>query len=123
MHLLVFLLVYPIIWLISILPFRFLYILSDFLSFIAYRIVRYRLHVVRQNLDLVFPDLPKNDKIKIERKFYQHLFDLFLEMMKTINISEKEIKERFVFTNLEDYLAVEKKRKKYSVVSFTHGVL
>lgn len=117
MQLVVFLLVYPLIWFISILPFRLLYILSDFLSFVAYRLVRYRLRVVRQNLDLVFPNLPKKDKLKIERKFYQHLFDMFLEMMKTMSISENEIKKRFTFTNLDLYLDVEKKGKSIAMLA------
>jgi KDO2-lipid IV(A) lauroyltransferase len=117
MQLIVFLLIYPFIWIISILPFRLLYIFSDFLSFLAYRVIRYRLRVVRQNLDLVFPNLSKKERIKIESKFYQHFFDMFLEMMKTMTISEKEIKNRFTFTNLEHYIAVEKKGKSIAMLA------
>lgn len=117
MQLVIFLLVYPIIWIISILPFRLLYLVSDCLSFIAYRVVRYRLRIVRQNLNLVFPDMPKAEKLRIERKFYQHLFDMFLEMMKTRTISKNEIKKRFSFTNMDEYVKIENQGKSIAMMA------
>ncbi|MGO1585526.1 MAG: LpxL/LpxP family acyltransferase [Mesonia sp.] len=49
-------LVYPILWLISILPFRLLYAFSDFLTFLIYHIVRYRRKTVAHNISLAFPN-------------------------------------------------------------------
>ena len=55
MRRLVYLIIYPILWLTSVMPMRLLYIKSDILSFIAYRVIGYRKKVVLDNLRLVFP--------------------------------------------------------------------
>ena len=101
MQWLIFWLVYPILWLISKLPFWLFYKVSDVVCFIVYRIVGYRKKTVRYNLDLAFPELSKAEKHRIEKRFYSHMCDMFLEMIKSISISKEELKRRFVFTNLE----------------------
>lgn len=116
MQLLFFLLIYPIIWLVSILPFPLLYILSDFISFILYYIVGYRKQVVRQNLAMAFPDMTAKERLAIERKSYRHLCDMFLEMIKTTTISEKEMNRRFAITNLDLYLEMEKEQKSIALM-------
>lgn len=98
---LVFWLVYPILWLISILPFRLFYGVSDLVFVLVYHIIGYRRKTVRENLELVFPEKSKSEIQKIQKKFYSHMCDMFLEMIKSISISEKEIGKRFTFTNLE----------------------
>ncbi len=111
MNLLIYLIAYPFLWLISILPFRVLYIFSDFVYILVYRIIKYRKKSVRNNLALALPNLSNKERLIIEKKFYHHLCDMFLEMIKTISISEKEINDRFVFKNLEVYHNLEKKNK------------
>lgn len=101
MHLLAYILIYPILWFISILPFPVLYKLSDVVCFFVHRVFGYRVGIVRKNLKLTLPHLSAHELVVIENKFYSHLCDLFLEMIKTINISDKEIKKRFVFTNIQ----------------------
>lgn len=98
---LVFWLVYPILWLISILPFRLFYAVSDLVFVLVYYIIGYRRKTVRENLELIFPEKSKTEIKNIQRKFYSHMCDMFLEMIKSISISEKEIEKRFTFTNLE----------------------
>ena len=93
MQLLLYILIYPIIWVISILPFPVLYVLSDFIFFLVYRIIKYRKKVVRSNIALALPHLSDNERKEIERKFYVHLCDMFLEMAKTLSISRKEIEK------------------------------
>lgn len=92
---------YPVLLLISILPFRVMYIVSDVLCFVMYRLVKYRKKTVRQNIRLAGVAKDKKEAISIEKEFYQHFCDLFLEMIKSITISEKEIKKRFVVKNKE----------------------
>lgn len=116
MQLLIFIIFYPILWLISILPFRLLYTLSDFVYFIVYRIIKYRKKTVRQNLALALPHLTETERDLIEKKFYKHLCDLFLEMIKTLSITRKQIEKRFVFTNLEVYKELEKKNKSIALL-------
>ena len=116
MQLIIFILVYPIIWLISILPFPVLYLLSDALYFLLYRIIGYRKKVVYHNLKLAFPEKTHQELKNIEKKFYSHFVDVFLEMMKTFTISGKEINKRYQFKNLEFLKELEKKNKSIIVM-------
>lgn len=116
MQFIVFILIYPIIWLISILPFRVLYLFSDLVYVLVYHIIGYRKKVVRQNIAMALPHLSEKERIIIEKKSYHHLCDMFLEMMKTMSISEKEIDKRFVFTNMEFYQNMEKKQKSIALL-------
>ena len=92
---------YPLLMAVSLLPYPLLYALSDVLSFLLYRIFKFRLKVVRKNLKLSLPHLSENELLKVERKFYKHFCDVFMEMAKNLTISEKQIKKRFVFENME----------------------
>ncbi|MEM1257710.1 MAG: lysophospholipid acyltransferase family protein [Bacteroidota bacterium] len=101
MQLLVYLLAYPLLWLVSRLPFRVLYFLSDLLFPLLYYVIGYRKKVVRDNLALVFPNKTISQRLVIEKKFFRHMCDMFLEMIKTMGITHKQLQKRFVFTNLE----------------------
>ncbi len=116
MQLLAFILLYPIIWLISILPFRLLYIFSDMVYVLVYYVFGYRKKTVRHNIALALPHLSEKERLSIEKKSYRHLCDMFLEMVKTMNISRKQIDERFVFTNLDLYKDMEKEGKSIAVM-------
>lgn len=116
MQLLLFIVVYPIIWLISILPFRLLYIFSDFVCFFVYTVFGYRKKVVRENIAKALPHLTVKEQLTVERKFYSHMCDMFLEMIKTMSISQKEMEKRFVFANLDLYRDLEKKGKSIALL-------
>ena len=116
MQLLLYILFYPFILFVSYLPFRLLYLLSDFVFFIMYYVVGYRKKVVRHNLELALPHLSKKERRIIERKSYQHLCDMFLETMKTMSITQKQIDQRFVFKNIEVYHDLEKKGKSIALM-------
>ena len=88
MQFLLYLFLYPILWFISILPFQLLYALSDFVCFFVYRVIGYRKKVVRENIAIVLPQLTDKERLIIEKKFYTHLCDIFLEMIKTFNLDE-----------------------------------
>ncbi|MEX0359468.1 MAG: lysophospholipid acyltransferase family protein [Allomuricauda sp.] len=109
MQLVVFILVYPLLWLVSRLPFKALYFLSDGVYVILYRLVGYRKKVVRANLALVFPNKSELERKTIEKKFYKHLCDMFLEMIKTMGISNEQLQKRFTFTNPEVLHQLEEK--------------
>ncbi|WP_228236027.1 lysophospholipid acyltransferase family protein [Allomuricauda sp. M10] len=101
MQLLVYILAYPLLWLVSRLPFKIIYFLSDGIYVLLYHVVGYRKKVVRNNLALVFPNKSEEERLAIEKKFYRHMCDMFLEMIKTMGISKKEIQKRFTVTNIE----------------------
>ncbi|WP_456314415.1 lysophospholipid acyltransferase family protein [Pseudomonas shirazensis] len=117
MQFLVYILAYPILWLISILPFRLFYLFSDFVYFLVYRVIGYRKKVVRENLLLTFPNLSDAERKNIEKKFYQHMCDMFLETIKTMSISAEEMDKRFQVTNIELVQDYAKKGKSVILVA------
>jgi len=116
MQLFIYLIVYPFLWFLSKLPFRLLYLFSDFVYLIVYYIIGYRKNTVRENLALALPNLSDAERMIIEKKSFHHLCDMFLEMIKTMSISKKEISQRFVFTNLEVYQKLEEQDKSIAMM-------
>jgi KDO2-lipid IV(A) lauroyltransferase len=117
MQFLVYILAYPLLWVISILPFPIFYLFSDVVYFIVYYLVRYRRKTVRENLALALPHLTDKERKTIEKKFYQHMCDMFLEMIKTMTISPEEMRRRFVLTNVELIKEYEEKGKSVVLVA------
>ena len=101
MNLFVFILAYPFIWILSILPFRVLYIISDFIYLVLYYIIGYRKDVVLSNLKLAFPEKPTEELLSIRKKFYKHFVDVFIEMIKTFTASKELIYKHYTFTNID----------------------
>ncbi|MBO0323130.1 lysophospholipid acyltransferase family protein [Muricauda sp. CAU 1633] len=116
MQLVVYILVYPLLWLISRLPFKILYFISDGVYALLYNAIGYRKKVVRSNLALVFPEKSEEERLLIEKEFYKHFCDMFLEMMKTLGITNKQIKKRYVFTNVEVVQKLENEGKSVMIM-------
>lgn len=116
MKYILYLLIYPILWCISILPFPLLYLFSDFVYIILYQLIGYRKKTVRANLALTLPHLSDNERLVIEKKFFHHMCDMFLEMIKTMTISKDEICKRYVFKNFEVYAELEKQEKSIAIM-------
>ncbi|MBN97502.1 MAG: lipid A biosynthesis acyltransferase [Flavobacteriaceae bacterium] len=121
MQLLAFVVIYPILWVTSMLPFRLLYGVSDGLYFILYRLVGYRKKTVSENLKLVFPEKSEAERKRIEKKFYHHLCDMILEAIKSMNIRKEDMKKRFKFTNIEIIKDFEKRNKSISLMCAHYG--
>lgn len=117
MQFLIFILAYPFLWIISILPFPIFYLLSDIVYFIVYYIIGYRKKTVRANLALALPHLNDKERLVIEKKSYHHLCDMFMEMIKTMTISSEEMNKRFIITNLEVIKEYEKKGKSIMLIA------
>lgn len=96
-----FYLLYGIAFLLSLLPSRVHYFLSDILYVILYHLVKYRKKVVRKNLTSAFPEKSEEEICKIEKGFYHFLCDLFAESIQQITISEKHFKKRIIFKNVD----------------------
>ena len=101
MNLFIYIIAYPIVWLVSRMPFRLLYIVSDFFYLIIYKLLKFRVKVVRKNLHTAFPFKSEAELNTIEQRFYHHFCDTFLEMVKSYGMSEQEMKKRMVFKNIE----------------------
>ena len=101
MQFIVFILAYPILWVISILPMRALYVISDMSYLFLYYIIGYRKKVVRNNLELCFPKKNKRELRDLEKKSFRHFTDVFMEFVKSFSITEKELSQRLTLTNPE----------------------
>lgn len=93
--------IYSWTYLHALLPFGMLYVLSDILCFFVYKVIGYRLKVVRQNLAACFTDKTEEERRVIERRFYHHFCDYFVETIKLLHISDEEMRKRMQFDNLE----------------------
>ncbi len=91
MQAVVFYLTLPFIYLVSILPFRMLYLLSDVVFFLMYRVLGYRKKVVFENLRRSFPGHTEQEIRDTGKQFYRFLCDLFLETFKTLTISRESM--------------------------------
>lgn len=94
--------IYGIFYLISLLPFRLLYVLSDLCYFFMHDVVRYRRQIVWKNLVSAFPTREEDALRDIERKFYHWFCDYFLEALKLLSISDRELRRRFIVNNAEE---------------------
>lgn len=92
------------IYLISCLPFFMLYGLSDFIYFILYRVVGYRKKIIEKNLLIAFPEKTNAERNQIKKKFYKNFSDTWIEVIKLMTISKKNLEKRVTF----DYQELEK---------------
>ncbi|MGN6615534.1 MAG: lysophospholipid acyltransferase family protein [Ilyomonas sp.] len=88
--------VYGLLYLISLLPWRVLYFISDGIYGILYYIIKYRRNVVAYNLSIAFPEKSEEERRKIAKEFYHGFVDNFIETIKLLSISKEEMNKRFV---------------------------
>ena len=117
MQLLVYLLAYPFLWVISILPKSVFYFFSDLFFVLLYHLAAYRKKVVYDNLKLTFPDKSDKEIKTIRKQFYHHFCDMLLETVKTMNLSAEEVSKRYKINNIEVLLELEKKKNTLMVCS------
>ena len=110
-------LIYGFLYIISLLPFFALYAISDFISFLLFKVFKYRLNVVLINLDIAFPNKTSDEKLKIAREFYRNLTDTFLETIKLISISEKDMAKRITV----DFSVCDRIMKSGNSIQFISG--
>jgi KDO2-lipid IV(A) lauroyltransferase len=88
-HLMGYRLVYGLLYVVSLLPLRVLYIFADGVYFLVYHVFGYRKNVVRQNLQIAFPGRPGEERKKIEKQFYKNFIDNFIETLKLLSGGSK----------------------------------
>jgi KDO2-lipid IV(A) lauroyltransferase len=77
--------VYAGLYLLSLLPLRVLYLLSDFAFVLVYYVLKYRRDVVDSNLLIAFPEKSAAERREIGRRFYHNFTDNFIESLKSIS--------------------------------------
>ena len=90
----------PCLYLISFLPFKVLYLLSDIFYLLIYKVFGYRKKVVTENLKNSFPEKPDTEIEKIRSDFYRYLCDLSLETIKLLSISPSVLRKHFEHEDL-----------------------
>lgn len=102
--------------LLALLPLPLIYLLSNFLAVFTFHVLRYRRTVVLDNLRLAFPEKAEKERKRIARNFYFHLTDLILESVKSLHISESEIRKRLILDNPEVFEELHQQNKGVIVV-------
>lgn len=95
---------YPFLFICTVLsplPLRVHYLMSDMIYLLLYYVVRYRRRVVWKNLTTSFPEKDEEELRCIERQFYRFLCDYFVESFKLVSITREEMKRRVVFKGTE----------------------
>lgn len=85
---------YFIFYVLSKLPWWFMYFVSDCFYYLTYYVISYRKKIVFNNLLIAFPDKTELERIKIAKAFYHNLIDSFVETIKLFTISRKEFDKR-----------------------------
>lgn len=96
-------LAYGFWYLMSLLPFCILFLLSDFLFVIIAHVVRYRHKVIWKNLTESFPDKSEAEIRKIEHDFYHWFCDYLVETIKLMTMSPTSLQKRMRFTGMEPF--------------------
>ena len=104
-----FYILYAFLWLITWIPLRLFYIVSDISFPVVYYLVRYRRGVVRMNIEKSFPEKTEKERREIEIKFYRFFCDLFVETMYEMHIGEKEVRNRMTYENTEGIFQISDK--------------
>ena len=107
--------------LLSCIPFKVLYVLSDGLFYVLYYVIRSRRPIVRKNLTESFPEKSEQEILKIEKNFYRYFTDQVLESCKMTTISPEEVSQRMKFTNVEAADAVLKSGKSIALYIGHYG--
>ena len=108
-----------ILLLISRLPLKLLYIIATGFYVLLYRITKYRVKIVRQNLSNSFPQVSSEKFSVIEKQFYHYLADLIVETVKGFTIGKNQILKRIRIENPEVYEQLHKDRKS-AIVAMGH---
>jgi len=91
--------------------------LSDVLYLIIYYVIGYRKKIVFKNLYNSFPEKSSDEIKDITKKYYRHLCDFFIEAIKTINITKKQLDRRFRYINPEVINELYNKKKDITLIS------
>jgi KDO2-lipid IV(A) lauroyltransferase len=85
---------YGFLWLLSLLPLRVLYFISDGCYLLIYYVIGYRRQIVKNNLLQAFPEKTDAERTRIGKKFYHNLVDTFIETIKLMTISQGSLAKR-----------------------------
>ena len=91
----------PFIYIIALLPYRLLYLVSDIVFILLFYVFRYRREVVFNNLRNSFPGKNSDELKKTEKDFFRYLSDLIFETFKNLTISKSDALKRCRTVNMD----------------------
>ena len=110
-----------LLWIFSLLPIQILYLKSKIVRFFVYDIFCYREKVVIDNIQNTFIEKSQTEVIKLKNNFYDYFFELIVEIIKLLSISNNELNKRFTFSNINVIKQALKKNKSVIVVVGHYG--
>jgi KDO2-lipid IV(A) lauroyltransferase len=87
--------IYPLFYVLSLLPWRVLYFLSDAVYGLIYYVLGYRKEVVLKNLLIAFPEKTEKERVRIAKDFYHNFTDTFIETIKLLSVNDKVFRKRY----------------------------
>ena len=109
------------LYLISLIPLPLLYLLSDFIFFILYHVIKYRRKVVQENLRNSFPEKSIEELHQIEKIFFSFFADLLVETIKMLSASATFLKQRYSVTNEKLVAKYEQEGRSYLIAVGHYG--
>lgn len=82
-------------------PFFILYLHSEVIFFLIYRVFGYRKKVVLENLKKSFPEKTDREIQEISKRFYRNLSDIMVEGIKGFSMSKESLIKRYKVLNPE----------------------
>ena len=82
-------------------PFWFHYFMSDCLYILVRYVVKYRLKIVRGNLESSFPEKSEEELARLVNDFYHWFCDYIAETVKFSAMSKEQLMRRMVFTGTD----------------------
>lgn len=79
---------------LSLLPMRALYIISDVFFILVYHVTGYRRALVMENLYHAFPEKTEVELQQISKAFYRNFCDQWTETLKLLSISHRQLNKR-----------------------------
>ena len=92
-------LIYILLYSISLIPLKLLYLISNILYVFNNYIFKYRLHIARYNIKSAFPLLSQKKTGKLLYEFYQHFFYIILEIIKSMSFTKNDLINRIQIHN------------------------
>ena len=86
---------YLVFYPLSLLPLWVLYGIAYIFYLIVNYIIRYRRHIITQNLKRAFPEKSEGEIASLRRKYYLHLSQIAAEMLKRYHCENPEVVNRF----------------------------
>lgn len=102
---------YGILYVISLLPLKILYGISDVVYFVLNYLIGYRRKVIFNNLKNSFPEKSDKEIKAIQKQFYKNFADYMVETLKCFSITQEELDKRHTYSNLEAFHECKKEGK------------